>query len=97
MTSKASFAETEMWVNLFNDNKSGEGFVLLLGNKIDLDYREISAEEAKQKVEKLGVRYLEVSAKTGQHVEELFHEVIDIFGEKQGSPPSLIDKKPAIV
>jgi Ras-related protein Rab-6A len=58
VTSKASFAETEMWVNLFNDNKSGDGFVLLLGNKIDLDYREISAEEAKQKVDKLGVRYL---------------------------------------
>ena len=26
-----------MWMNLFNENKGGEGFVFLVGNKIDLD------------------------------------------------------------
>jgi hypothetical protein len=31
-----------MWVNLFNENKGGEGFTFLIGNKIDLDYREVT-------------------------------------------------------
>jgi GTPase SAR1 family protein len=39
VTSAASMAETQMWVSLFNENKVGEGFVFLLANKIDLDYR----------------------------------------------------------
>ena len=33
-----------MWINLFNENKGGEGFVFLVGNKIDLDYREVTAQ-----------------------------------------------------
>jgi 50S ribosomal subunit-associated GTPase HflX len=26
-----------MWINLFNENKVGEGFVFLVGNKMDLN------------------------------------------------------------
>lgn len=57
-----------MWVNLFNENKAGEGFVFLVGNKIDLDYREVSNEEAKEKAIRYGVPYMEISAKTGQNI-----------------------------
>jgi GTPase SAR1 family protein len=43
----------------------GEGFAFLIGNKIDLEYREVEQEEGKKKAEELGIPYFEVSAKTG--------------------------------
>lgn len=39
VTSKNSLGEVETWVNLFNENKVGDSFIVLIGNKIDLDYR----------------------------------------------------------
>jgi len=55
---------------LYNENKTGEGFTLLIGNKIDLkDVREVTAEEGRQKAKELGVIYYEVSAKTGENLE----------------------------
>lgn len=58
-----------MWVNLFNENKGGEGFTFLIGNKIDLDYREVTTKQGQEKASKLGIPYFEISAKTGQNVE----------------------------
>lgn len=57
-----------MWVTLFNENKAGEGFVFLVGNKIDLDYREVTTQEGKEKAARFGVPYMEISAKTGQNI-----------------------------
>jgi len=39
VTSKNSLGEVEMWASLFNENKTGDGFIFMIGNKIDLDYR----------------------------------------------------------
>jgi GTPase SAR1 family protein len=40
----------ENWLQLYNENKTGEGFTLLVGNKIDLkDQREVTEEEGKAK------------------------------------------------
>ena len=36
VTSANSFNEIDMWVNLFNENKGGDGYTFLVGNKIDL-------------------------------------------------------------
>ena len=70
-----------MWIQLFDNNKKGDGFTfsVLVGNKIDLEYREISQEEALKKAEELKVPYFEVSAKNGANVDELFEKVIDVF------------------
>lgn len=66
-----------MWASLFNQNKAAEGFIFLVGNKIDLDYREVSQTEGQQHADKLGIPYIEISAKTGQNVEQLFLTLID--------------------
>eukprot|EP00058_Branchiostoma_floridae_P002521 XP_002588009.1 hypothetical protein BRAFLDRAFT_125403 [Branchiostoma floridae] len=50
---------------------------VLCGNKIDLSAsRQVTAEEGRQVAQRHGLPYLETSAKTGQNVEEAFHEVI---------------------
>lgn len=54
-----------MWVNLFNENKNGDGFLFLVGNKIDLEYRQVSTDDGKAKAQKLNLPYFEISAKTG--------------------------------
>lgn len=43
---------------MYNENKTGNGFTLLIGNKIDLERdREVSIEEGKKKAEQLGIPY----------------------------------------
>jgi hypothetical protein len=46
-----------MWFNLFNENKVGDGFLFLVANKIDLDYRDVTKEEGESKARKLGLPY----------------------------------------
>ena len=65
VTSTNSFEESETWIKLFNDNKNSEGFVFLIGNKIDLEYREVGKKEAERKASEMGLPYFEISAKTG--------------------------------
>ncbi|KAI8505966.1 hypothetical protein Bbelb_163190 [Branchiostoma belcheri] len=50
---------------------------VLCGNKVDLPAsRQVTSEEGRQVALQHGLPYLETSAKTGQNVEEAFHEVI---------------------
>jgi small GTP-binding protein len=42
--SSSSLSNVEEWLKLYNDNRTLEGFTLLIGNKIDLQEREISQE-----------------------------------------------------
>ena len=42
VTSKTSLNNADSWLSLYNDNKTGEGFAFLVGNKIDLEYREVT-------------------------------------------------------
>jgi len=45
-----------------------EEIVFLVGNKIDLKYREVTEIEAKQLAKKFDFLYFELSAKTGQNI-----------------------------
>ena len=47
-----------------------------MGNKIDLKYREVTEVEANQLAKKMGMPYVEVSAKTGQNIQELISKAI---------------------
>lgn len=51
--------------------------MFLLANKIDLDYREVTNENGKSHANKLSVPYFEISAKTGEGIDELFFKVIE--------------------
>ena len=54
---------------------------VLVGNKMDLDeYREVESKEAKTAANKLGIKYMEISAKTSlrAEIERIFYELIDM-------------------
>lgn len=39
VSNKQSLVDAQKWMKLYNENKSVEGYMILVGNKIDLPYR----------------------------------------------------------
>merc|ERR1712228_622655 len=73
ITSKESFDAAKSWVV---ELQSTDTLIALAGNKSDLDAtRVIERETAKAYAETMGILYMETSAKSGQNVNELFHEI----------------------
>ena len=66
----------------------------LVANKIDREFREVAQEQAKKKATELKMPYFEISAKTGENIEEMFHSVIDHHsGQAMAANCLLSDKK----
>lgn len=42
VTCRSSLNNAESWLSLYNENKTGDGFTVLVGNKIDLHAREVT-------------------------------------------------------
>ena len=62
--------------------------LVLVANKIDLaqSQHQVSYEQGKQLADKWGVPFFQTSAKTGNNVTEVFHEVIrELRKEKEGA------------
>lgn len=86
LDSKFSFLELERLVDEITSNK-GESetiFVVLVGNKSDLEEREVSPEEIAQFLtdnssEKLQLRYVETSARDNVNVKEVFDELLNLL------------------
>ena len=73
ITNKDSFTHTEHWVNETKDLKRDDAIFVLVGNKLDLDEnRTVTKKEAEDFATEQGFLFHEVSAKTGDQVQELF-------------------------
>ena len=77
ISNKDSFIHTENWIKEFNHLNRKEIIIVLLGNKTDLEVeRKVTTQEAEDFAEKNGLLFYEVSAKTGENIQELFSEKI---------------------
>ena len=77
ISNKESFTHTEHWVNETKDLKREDAIFVLVGNKIDLeDKRAVESREAEEFANEKGFLFYEVSAKTGENVEDLFEKKI---------------------
>ena len=77
ISNKDSFIHTDHWVNETKDLKREDAIFVLVGNKIDLeDKRAVSQREAEDFAAEKGFLFHEVSAKTGDEIQELFNTVI---------------------
>merc|ERR1740121_650090 len=73
ITSKESFDAAKSWVV---ELQGTDTLIALAGNKSDLDAnRVIERDAARAYAESMGILYMETSAKSGQNVNELFHEI----------------------
>jgi len=71
LTNRESFDHVFNWITEVKQN-TGDVPLVLVGNKSDLPEREIPADEAGALAKKLGLYYMESSAKTGDGVADCF-------------------------
>jgi hypothetical protein len=46
-----------------------------VGNKADLPSRAVDSDDGQRQAEKMGVEYIETSAKTGEHIDHAFEAI----------------------
>jgi len=99
-----TFTHLTRWLDEARQNASANMVIMLIGNKSDLERREVSYEEGSQFARNNGLIFRETSAKTAQNVEESFiqtakkiyeniqNDVYDLNSEnsgiKVGLPPT---------
>jgi len=78
MADMQGFLQVERWAEEATKSAKPGTTGVLLGNKSDLGYRRtVTREQAEQLASRLGLRYFEVSAKTGLNVSEAFRDAIE--------------------
>lgn len=70
-----TFKAVENWVTEMERYARSEVVVFMVGNKTDLDKRQVNAETAEKFAQDKGYPFMETSAKTGENVEELFSKL----------------------
>ncbi|CAE7774213.1 RABH1B [Symbiodinium pilosum] len=75
VSSRRSWFAARDWASLVHNELGREAFVAMVGNKADLEGREVPADEARGESEALGAMFVETSAKTGENVDALFQEL----------------------
>ena len=77
VTSSSSFTRAQKWVNELIEKASPGIIICLCGNKIDLENRCVTNEEASKYSEEIGAFYCEVSAKLNNGIEAMFKNIVD--------------------
>ena len=76
LTRKESFTNMRSWVHQLAECSDVDCVKVLVGNKVDMEAkREVAREAAEALAAELGAQYMEVSAKTGDGVNESFDAV----------------------
>jgi len=70
-----TFKAVDNWVAEMERYARSDVVVFMVGNKTDLDNRQVSAETAEKFAQDKGYPFMETSAKTGENVEELFSKL----------------------
>ena len=98
VTNSETYENLKFWLQSIKNNTSpdmGEIPIILIGNKIDCEDREVKVEEAENFWKEQGYPYFETSAKTGENIKYLVKKVINIKeGKKDDENENIkIDKK----
>ena len=86
VTNESSFIAIKDWIEIIK-NSENKAIIALVAQKCDLQDRVISEEKGKELANELGVEFFEVSAKTGENIEELFNHLVQkcVFATNNGS------------
>lgn len=84
ITNRASYDQVSTWANSFR-RWVADAAAVLVGTKLDLaEKREVSYDEGVQAAERLGVPFLETSAKTAINVDQVFYTLLELIGPNMG-------------
>ena len=88
ITSRLSFTNVSTWLKEINDNAPEEIQKILIGNKCDLNEREVTTEEGQKLAEENGMKFFETSAKNDINVKETFEsitkDILDVQDKEEG-------------
>jgi Ras-related protein Rab-5C len=88
ITDLRSFDAVDFWINSLHEHGEADVIIFVVANKSDLeDERRISSEEGEGKAATRGALFFEVSAQTGDGIEDLFVNVCKMALEKSTLKP----------
>lgn len=78
VTNKTSFQNCDKWIEDVKSERGSEVVIMLVGNKTDMpDKRQVTAEEGETKANKLGVLFIETSAKSNSNIKQMFRKLAE--------------------
>lgn len=97
ITNRASFLNTEQWIEDVRSERGSDVVIMLVANKTDLqEKRQVSAEEGEKRARDWGVMFIETSAKAGFNVKALFRKLaLALPGIEQQTQPTSAAAKTA--
>ena len=89
VTNKQTFKNIEYWLGEVDKHAKKDLAMMLIGNKCDMEEsREVAAVEGKEMAEKLGMKFLETSAKDKTNVENAFMQLTKELIAKMANNPN---------
>ena len=88
---KSSFDNIQNWITFIRSIENNN--LVLCGNKIDLEKREVTKEEGEALAQKEKITFFEVSAKTGEGIKDMFYSSVadlSIFNGYELNKESLV-------
>ena len=83
ISSRDSFNNVSTWIEDCKNQSPKTIFMVLVGNKSDLnDRRQVNTEEGQELADKYGIQFYETSAKTGENVDAIFYNSADEIAKK---------------
>ena len=94
VTNSESFESLKFWINSLKSYLGEKSLPIVInGNKIDLDDRDISADDAKKFAKENNFKYFETSAKSGIGVDELFRDIVNQILEQKDKTEDTKDER----
>ena len=85
VTDEASYEKIKDWMDQILSNTQQEEIgLVLLGNKCDMEPRNVTEDQGKKMAEELKISYFETSALTGQGIKEAFGQLTRDIMKKKG-------------
>ncbi|SAM06746.1 hypothetical protein [Absidia glauca] len=76
ISNRASFLNTDKWIDDVRAERGDDVILFLVGNKSDLhEKRQVSIEEGEKRAKQLNMLFIETSARAGHNVKALFRKI----------------------
>ena len=73
---RSSFEKIDLWIKSLEENVNiKKKALILVGNKCDLEKREVTKDEGEKFAQEYHMNYYETSAKTGEGIQEVFNQI----------------------
>ena len=88
VTDRRTFESIRNWVSIIREVAAEKVTIYLVANKIDMkENRKVEREEGEKLAKELGLPFMEVSAKDGINIDEIFEDLVERIYKIYGDDP----------